>query len=157
MNLPYIERIWRVRGSLALDPPQSPATAFGKLDHLFQAAGTTYEIDGDTLTFNKKDPLSQDKMASFNRGTLRVADEGASSTLLYDLNSNTLLFCFALPFFFSGIAWLLEESRTPAFVFAGFFSFLYVVGRILEPWLIRSEFRKSLLGNTMSGRERPVA
>lgn len=39
-----------------------------------------------------------------------------------------------------------KPSPTPAYVFAGFFAILYVVGRILEARLIRSLFRKTLLG-----------
>lgn len=36
-------------------------------------------------------------------------------------------------------------STTPAYVFAGIFAVLYMVGRVLEAWLIRSLFRKRLL------------
>ncbi len=39
-------------------------------------------------------------------------------------------------------------SPTSAYVFAGIFATLYVVGRILEDWLIRSLFRKTLVGDT---------
>jgi hypothetical protein len=35
-------------------------------------------------------------------------------------------------------------SPTPAYVFAGIFAALYVLGRILEAWLIRRLFRKTL-------------
>jgi hypothetical protein len=35
-------------------------------------------------------------------------------------------------------------SPTPAYVFAGIFATLYVVGRILEDWLVKRLFRKSL-------------
>ncbi|MET0588115.1 MAG: hypothetical protein ABWZ75_06290 [Novosphingobium sp.] len=37
-------------------------------------------------------------------------------------------------------------SPTPAYVFAAIFAALYVVGRILEAWLVKARFRKSLLG-----------
>lgn len=37
-------------------------------------------------------------------------------------------------------------SPTPAYVFAGIFAALYVVGRILEDWLVKSLFRKKLSG-----------
>ena len=37
-------------------------------------------------------------------------------------------------------------SPTPAYVFAGIFVALYLVGRILEDWLIKRVFRKSLDG-----------
>jgi hypothetical protein len=144
VDLPFIDRIWRVRGSLALDVRRAPRDVFASLDHLFRAVGTTFRIDGDTLAFSKKDPIAQDRMAIFNHGTLWVEDDGQGAELRYDMNSPTLQFCFFLPFLFLGIAWLLKESRNPAFVFAGIFTVLYVVGRILEPWLIRSAFRKSL-------------
>ena len=36
-------------------------------------------------------------------------------------------------------------SPTPGYVFAAFFAILYVVGRILEDWLIKRQFRKRLL------------
>lgn len=38
-----------------------------------------------------------------------------------------------------------KPSTTPAYVFAGIFVVLYVVGRLLESWLIKSLFRKKLL------------
>ncbi len=37
-------------------------------------------------------------------------------------------------------------SATPAYVFVGIFSALYVIGRILEDWLMRRLFRKALDG-----------
>lgn len=48
-------------------------------------------------------------------------------------------------------------SPTPAYVFAGIFATLYVIGRILEAWLIRSLFRKRLHGDRPSERESPAA
>lgn len=40
-----------------------------------------------------------------------------------------------------------KPSPTPAYVFAGIFATLYVVGRVLEAWLIRRLFRKRLQGS----------
>jgi hypothetical protein len=215
VNLPYIDRIWRVQGSLPLDPPQSPAEAFARLDPLFQTPETTYRVDGDTLAYNNRNPAAQEKIATFTRGTLRVADGG--SKLLYDLVSPALLFCFLAPLLFLGFAQLTiaigeidkptaaaeakakaeqEKSEkviaavpmnpidkalgapapdkpkkdekkdkekekdekkgpspTPAYVFAGIFATLFLVGRILEPWLIRREFRRRLSGDQSPGRE----
>lgn len=37
-----------------------------------------------------------------------------------------------------------KPSATAAYVFAGIFAFLYVVGRFLEPWLVRRRFRARL-------------
>lgn len=48
-------------------------------------------------------------------------------------------------------------SPTPAYVFAGIFTALYVGGRLLEQWLIKSVFRKRLSGAPLSGREAPLA
>lgn len=48
-------------------------------------------------------------------------------------------------------------SPTPAYVFAGIFAALYVGGRLLEQWLIKSVFRKRLSGAPLSGREAPLA
>ncbi len=39
-----------------------------------------------------------------------------------------------------------KHSPTPAYVLAGIFAALYVVGRILEPWLIKRTFRNALTG-----------
>ena len=39
-----------------------------------------------------------------------------------------------------------KPTATPAYVFAAIFAALYVVGRILEDWLIRRLFRKRLQG-----------
>lgn len=41
-------------------------------------------------------------------------------------------------------------SPTPAYVFAGIFAALYIGGRILEGWLIKSVFTKRLWGNHLS-------
>lgn len=39
-----------------------------------------------------------------------------------------------------------KPSATAAYVFAGIFAFLYLVGRFLEPWLVRRMFRRRLAG-----------
>lgn len=44
-------------------------------------------------------------------------------------------------------------SPTSAYVFAGIFAVLYVGGRLLEQWLIRSLFRKRLSGAALPERE----
>jgi len=146
VNLPLIDTLWRVRGSLPLDTAAPASEIFARLESLFQVAGTNYEIENDALTFHKKDPLSQDKMSIYKSGTLNVRHEGEGRSLAWDMHSPALMFCFCLPFFFLGVAWLLEESRTPSFVFTGIFAFLYVVGRILEPRLFRAELRRRIAG-----------
>lgn len=40
-----------------------------------------------------------------------------------------------------------KPSPTPAYVFAGIFATLYLVGRLLEDWLVRRLFRKRLLSS----------
>jgi hypothetical protein len=40
-----------------------------------------------------------------------------------------------------------KPTPTPAYVFAAIFATLYVVGRILEDRLVRTLFRKRLLGS----------
>lgn len=39
-----------------------------------------------------------------------------------------------------------KPSATAAYVFSGIFAFLYLVGRFLEPWLVRRMFRRRLAG-----------
>ncbi len=99
MNLRFINWIWRVRGTLPIEPTQSAREAFDKLDDLFQEKNTTYRIEGDTLTFAKKKQLPQDKMSVFDGGTLRVA----GGVLRYDMTSRALLACFVAPLFFFAV------------------------------------------------------
>lgn len=208
MNLPFIDRIWRVKGSLALESHQSPADAFDKLDPLFRGVGTNSRVEGDTLTYSNKNPAAQDKLATFTRGTLRVVRGEGGSKLTYDLTSPALLFCFLAPLLFLAFGQLTvaigelekpagksaeakkpdkpdkvlplnpidkflgapapekpkkdkdkdkgkdnKRSPTTAYVFAGIFAALYLVGRILEPWLIRRTFRRTLAGEPMHGLE----
>lgn len=206
MKLPFIDRIWRVKGLLPLETRMSPATAFDKLDPLFQTNGTSYEIAGDTLTFNKHNPSAQDKLATFTRGTLTVDEREGRSVLTYNVTSPALLACFLAPLLFLALGqvnvaigeyekskaeaaeksgkdtdkskkdeeadkdvtlhWLdvalgapapekpdKEEkekekykkySPKTAYILAAIFATLYVVGRILEPWLMKSRFRRTL-------------
>jgi len=206
VKLPFIDRIWRVKGSLPLETPMSPASAFDKLDPLFQTNGTSYEIDGDTLTFRKHNPAAQDKLATFTRGTLTVGERDGRSVLSYNVTSPALLACFLAPLLFLALGqinvaigeyekskaeaaeksgkdsdkskkdeeeakdvklhWFDEALGAPApekpdkkdkekdkyekyspktaYILAAIFATLYIVGRILEPWLIKSRFRKKL-------------
>ena len=112
MNLSYIDWIWRVKGTLSIEPSRSAADAFDKLEDLFHEKNTTYRIDRDTLTFTKKNPIPQDKMSSFDSGTLRVSD----GVLRYDMISRALLACFLAPLFFyalghTGVA--IDKWRNP--------------------------------------------
>lgn len=112
MNLRFINWIWRVRGTLPIEPTQSAQEAFERLDDLFQEKNTTYEIEGDTLTFTKKNQLPQDKMSVFDRGTLRVA----GGELRYDMMSRALLACFVAPLLFFAVGHIgvaLDNWRNP--------------------------------------------
>ena len=104
LNLPYIDRIWTVRGSILLEPPRTPADTFARLDPLLDASGTQVEIDGDTLTYVKDNPSAQDKLATFSRGTLQVVQEQGKTRLRYKLISPALLLVFLAPFLFLAIA-----------------------------------------------------
>lgn len=222
VNLRFVDWIWHVRGSLALEPGQSSDEAFERLDPLFVGqAGTSYERTGDTLTFRKKDAAAQDRMSVFNNGALWIEKGAEGSVLRYDLVSRFMLFCFLAPLLFLAFGQLTltiakyqkppeeasakagkpgdaakkpgdkasakaspkaedikmnpidkflgapapdkkkdgekgkkgekdgkrnkKPSATAAYVFASFFAILYVVGRILEAWLVKRLFRKSLL------------
>jgi hypothetical protein len=48
-------------------------------------------------------------------------------------------------------------SPTPAYVFAGIFAVLYIVGRLLEAWLIKTLLRKHLTGNPSPDGEQALA
>lgn len=201
MKLTFIDWIWRIRGTLRIEPPQSAAAAFGKLDNLLQEKNTTYRVDGDTLTFAKKAQLPQDKMSIFDGGTWRIAD----GVLRYDMTSRALLACFLAPLLFFAVGHIgvaMDEWRNPpevvkakaeaakkrskikaedvpmnpidamlgapspekkkgaedigkrnrkpsmttAYVFMGIFFALWVLGRVLEHWLIHSRMRSRLAG-----------
>ncbi|MCX7284119.1 MAG: hypothetical protein NTX28_08745 [Novosphingobium sp.] len=112
VNLSYIDWIWRIKGRVDVDPSEPPAQAFGKLEDLFRKPNTTYQVDGDTLTFTKRNPLPQDKMSIFDRGTLSISN----GAMLYDMTSRALLACFIAPLFFyalghAGVA--IDNWRNP--------------------------------------------
>lgn len=111
MNPRFIDRIWHIKGSLALAPEQSSDEAFDRLDPLFRQAGTSHERTNDTLTFRKKDPAAQDKMSVFDGGVLRIEKDAAGSVLRYRLTSRALLFCFLAPLLFLGLAQLTIAAR----------------------------------------------
>ncbi len=173
---------------------------------MFQTSGTVYAVDGDTLTYTKRNPAAQDPLATFTGGRLQLASQGRSSVLRYDLSSTALLLCLLAPLLFLGFAQIavglnaweaasIEASKkaekddekskpakqlnpidaflgapapedpakkkdkekekdkdkdkgrhspTPAYVLAGLFFAIYLVGRFLEPWLVRRRLRKAL-------------
>lgn len=99
MNLSFVDWIWRIKGRVEIDRADTPDQAFAKLEDLFIEKNTTYAIDGDTLSFTKKNAVPQDKMSVFDRGTLQVT----GGVLRYDLISRALLACFLAPLFFYGL------------------------------------------------------
>ncbi|WEK46687.1 MAG: hypothetical protein P0Y56_17035 [Candidatus Andeanibacterium colombiense] len=112
MNLRFIERIWHIKGSLPLPHGQSADQAFERLDGLFGEIGTSHARAGGSLTFSKKDPPAQDKLAVFESGVLWIepAGEGegqegqGAPVLRYHLISRALLYCFLAPLLFLAFA-----------------------------------------------------
>lgn len=98
--------IWHISGKVPLPGGQPSDEAFARLAPLFEEPGTSYRRTGATLTFQKKDPVAQDKMAVFDRGVLHVEEGPAGAELHYRLASRTLLFCFLVPLLFLGFAQL---------------------------------------------------
>jgi len=138
-----IDWIWHVRGTLAL--PARP-TSFHALEPVFEERGTTLERAPDTLVFHKDNPDSQDKLASFEHGTLQFVETDAGPALRYDLTSHPLLWCFVAPAPFAALAYVAQPMRIPGYVFAGIFAALYLAGRIIEQRNAHKLFRERLLG-----------
>ncbi len=208
MTLPIIDRIWRVRGEVPVDSSLSPKEVFARLDPLLRTGGTALAVEGETLSYAKRNPAAQDKLATFNRGTFRIEPAGAGAVLHFDLFSNALLLCFLAPLLFLGFAqaaitinaWEAaaeaseksekkdEEKPKPvrklnpvdeflgapapedpnkkkdkddkdegrhspdeAYVLAGLFFVIYLVGRWLEPWLVRRRLRAALANPPIPG------
>ena len=207
LRIPYVEKIWRIEGSVSVDETISPQEAFGRLDPLFQSDDTRYAIDGDTLGYVKTNPRAQDKLATFTSGTLRVEPAGGGTRLTYQAASTALLMSFLAPLLFLFFAQVMEAANdyertkaeaseaqkgakkdkaadkpvpklhpidvmlgapapkdpnaektekgqkkepkpkfktTPAYVLSGLFFAIFLVGRVLEPWLLKRTFRQAL-------------
>ncbi|MFM7378658.1 MAG: hypothetical protein ACKO1O_11115 [Erythrobacter sp.] len=204
LSLPLIDNIWRVRGAVPVDPGMSPAEAFARIDPLLRTPGTTMSEEGGVLTYTKRNPAAQDKLATFTRGRMWIEQAGAGAVLRFDLFSHALLLCFLAPLFFLGFAQLAvainaweasgaeasqkaekkdetkppvvkklnpvdeflgapapedpskkkkdekkdegRHSPTEGYVLAGIFAAIYLVGRWLEPFLVRRRLRAALAG-----------
>jgi hypothetical protein len=211
LSVPYIEKIWRAEGEVPLDEALTPAEAFARLDPLFQTPGTTYVVEGDTLTYAKHNPAAQDKLATFTHGTLRLVKRAdGTSWMAFKASSKALLLCFLAPLLFLAFAQIMtvangwekaaseaeqaagkskdgdkdkdkDEAKpvaqlhpldqmlgapapedpskkkgekkdepkekfrtTPAYVLAGLFFVVFLVGRVLEPWLLKRTLRAAL-------------
>lgn len=112
MNLTYFEWIWCIKGKMPVEATEPPAQVLSKVESLLGANDTNYRIDGDTLTFTKKNAVPQDKLSVFDRGTLRVSN----GVFHYHLVSKALLACFFAPLFFfvlghAGVA--MDQWRNP--------------------------------------------
>ena len=219
-RIPYIDRIWRVTSSLELEAPLSVREAYERLAPLFDTAGTVVTVEGDALSYSKKNPAAQDKLATFTSGVLLVEAEEGRTRLRYDVGSTALFLCFLAPLVFLAFGqfaavvnafekpaviakmaekekekeeekkagktvqlhWIdqmlgapapkqpgeeddekarkaargetgeeeeeLEYNHSPetAYVFAGIFLAIYLVGRVLEPYLLKRTFRAALAG-----------
>jgi hypothetical protein len=112
LNLPYIDRIWRAEGDVTVPEPLSPDEAFARLDPLFQTPGTDYAVEGDTLAYTKRNPAAQDKLATFTRGTLRVAQQqDGTSRVFFNVSSTALLLCFLAPLLFLAFAQIMVTAN----------------------------------------------
>lgn len=219
-RLPYVDRIWRVTSSLELEAPLSVREAYERLAPLFDTPGTQVAIEGDALSYSKKNPAAQDKLATFTSGTLLVEAEENKTRLRYDVGSTALFLCFLAPLMFLAFGqfaafvnelekpalikemaekekekeankekedepelhWIDQmlgasqpadseddekargedgredekepegkHSPTTAYVFAGIFFAIYLVGRVLEPYLLKRTFRAALVGQPAAG------
>lgn len=100
MKPPYIDRIWRVRGTLALDEPLEPDEAFGRLAHWFDREEVELDDGGTSLTFRKTNPGAQHKLATFSSGSLHIAHRDGKTEVDYDVRSPALILTFLAPLLF---------------------------------------------------------
>lgn len=220
-RIPYIDRIWRVTSSVELEAPLSVREAYERLAPLFDTAGTVVTVEGDALSYSKKNPAAQDKLATFTSGALLVEEGEGKTRLHYDVGSTALFLCFLAPLVFLAFGqftvlvnelekpavikqmaekekekeeekaagktvqlhWIDQMLGAPApkkpgeededekarkqargepgedeeeldynhspktsYAFAGIFLAIYLVGRVLEPYLLKRTFRAALNG-----------
>ncbi|WP_353218385.1 hypothetical protein, partial [Sandarakinorhabdus sp.] len=99
-----VRLIWHIRSQIDLPTGLDAAAAIDRLAPLLDTAGTSTKRTDDSLIFTKKDPASQDKLAAFNAGSLRIASTAAGQVLKFDLTSRFMLACFAAPLLFLAFA-----------------------------------------------------
>lgn len=203
LRIPFIEKIWRATGTIKLPAEMTADEAFDRLDPLFQAPGTRYVVEDDTLSYAKRNPAAQDKLATFTHGNLRIEGPAGARRLRFEVASTALLLSFLAPLLFLAFAQLAEglnswekatveasadegakekdkpkpirklnpidemlgapqpedpnkkkdkekdegpHSSERAYYLAGIFLAIFLVGRALEPWLLRRTFRKAFEG-----------
>ncbi|WP_010543576.1 hypothetical protein [Sphingomonas elodea] len=126
----WISAIWHVRGSLPIEgSTRDPLSA---LEPILDERGTTRERTPDTLVFHKDNPDSQDRLASFETGSLVIDRSGDVPLLRYDLTSRPLLWCFFAPAPFAALAFAVQSMRIAGYSFSGIFLALYLAGRWIE-------------------------
>lgn len=101
---PVIDRIWRSRGAVPVDPPLPPGEIFDRLSGLFDEG--EFEIDraNRRLDYRKPNPAAQDKLATFSNGSLELAGDNQGQLLRYDVGSPALLLTFLAPLLFLALA-----------------------------------------------------
>lgn len=99
-----IDRIWRSRGAVPVEPPLSPQEIFDRLSGLFEKG--EFEIDrvNRRLDYRKPNPAAQDRLATFSNGSLEVAEDGQRQVVRYDVGSPALLLTFLAPLLFLALA-----------------------------------------------------
>lgn len=143
--LRWIDRIWHIRGSLPLEDSPFGHDPFAALAPVFEERGTTLEHAPGQLVFHKNNPDAQDKLASFEHGTLQFEHGDDGPVLRYDLTSHPLLWCFLAPVPFAALAFAVQAMRIQGYSFAGIFAALYLAGRWIEQRQVRRLLHTHLL------------
>ena len=206
---PVIDRIWRSRGVLPVEPPLPAPEILDRLSGLFDEGEFALDRAGKRLDYRKPNPGAQDRLSTFSNGSLELAGDGEGQVLRYDVGSPALLLTFLAPLLFLGLAqgfvllgqweeskeasqsedededeeddkpgelhWIdrmlgapepedpdkedEEESEEDddysprdAYGLAGLFALIYLVGRVLEPYLLRKTLRRTIHAATMPPR-----
>lgn len=100
MKLPFIDRIWIIRGAVELEQPLDAREAFNRLAPLFDPEEVELGSLGTTLSYRKANPEAQHKLATFSSGTLEFQTRGDISEIAYRVRSPALLLTFLAPFLF---------------------------------------------------------
>lgn len=101
---PVIDRIWRSRGVVPVEPSLPSGEIFDRLSGLFDEG--EFEIDraNRRLDYRKPNPAAQDKLATFSNGSLELTQNDQGQILRYDVGSPALLLTFLAPLLFLALA-----------------------------------------------------